>query len=142
MTPLKEFQARFGGEYNGIVTSECFAQALSIANSEKIQVIALLTDEEIDARGKIILADLRGHLKYEAALLGLGERKEFVFGQLPPEEYPDPLVEAHEEMMAERGHQPDEEEQTMEDLMAAPVAPAKTSPKKSPAKKKPTKKKR
>lgn len=137
MTPLKEFQARFGSEYNGIVTSECFAQALSISNAEKIQAIAALTDEEIDSKGKIILADLRGHLQYEAALLGLHERKEFVFGQLPPEEYPDPEKEAHEEMMSGSATIDDDEEAAaIEDMSTPAPPPAKTLRKTSTRRKK------
>lgn len=137
LTPLKEFQARHGSEYNGIITSEAFAQALAIANAEKVLAISVLTDEEIKQNGLIILADFRGHLRYEAALLGLHERKEFVFGTLPAEEYADPIVEAHEEMMAERGAEPDEEEQTIEDLATTLMVPkAKRLRKKAPGRKK------
>lgn len=125
MSPLKEFQARFGSEYNGIITSECFARALSIANAEKIQAIAALSDEDIQSKGAILLADLRGHLQYEAALLGLHERKEFVFSQLPAEEYPDQIQEAYDESQTAgaRDTEDDDEQSVIEELSSPPPKP-------------------
>lgn len=72
-----------------------------MAATEKIQEITQLSNEDISSKGAIILSDLRGHLKYESALLGLHEKKEFVFQQLGPEEYPDPIREAGEEAIAD-----------------------------------------
>lgn len=97
MSRLKEFQSRYGAQWASIVGSESFGAGLALASQEKIERILILDDDEIAARSAIILADLRGHLRYEAALLGLHERKELVFGELPEPEYPDPSSEKEEE---------------------------------------------
>lgn len=97
MSALKDFQNQHGSEWGGIVGTPAFAGALALAHRERLDKITALSDEEIANHGKIILSDLRGHLQYESVLLGLHEKKEFVFQQLPPEEYPDPAAEAREE---------------------------------------------
>lgn len=96
MSDLTDFQKQHGASWATIVQSPAFGAAFSIANIEKLQMVAALTDEEINTNGKIILADLRGHLKYETALISLHERKEFVFQEMPRETYPDPVKEAEE----------------------------------------------
>lgn len=96
MSDLTDFQKIHGANWATIVQSPAFGAAFSIANIEKLQMVAALTDEEINTNGKIILADLRGHLKYETALISLHERKEFVFQEMPRETYPDPVKEAEE----------------------------------------------
>lgn len=101
MSDLEQFQKNYGQAWAGITQSPAFIAAFTLANVEKLQAIALLTDEEINANGKIILADLRGHLKYENGLLALHQRKEFVFQDLPRETYPSPEEEALEEEKAE-----------------------------------------
>lgn len=97
MSSLKDFQAQHGSAWGELIGKPAFAAALALAHEEQIEKIRSLSDEEIAAKGAIILSDLRGHLKYEQALLGLHERKEFVFQQLGPEEYPDPEKEALDE---------------------------------------------
>lgn len=97
MSALKDFQNQHGSEWGGIVGTPAFAGALALAHRERLDKITALSDEEIANHGKIILSDLRGHLQYESVLLGLHEKKEFVFEQLPAEEYPDPAAEAREE---------------------------------------------
>lgn len=103
MSSLKEFQAQHGAEWGHLLGTPAFGAALALANQEKIQSILMLDDDEIATRGHIVLADLRGHLKYEAALIALHEKKELVFQQLDHEEYPDPIQEAAEQ--AEQEHQ-------------------------------------
>lgn len=98
MTDLERFQGEHGAAWSATVGSPAFLAAFTLSNLEKIQAIAVLTDDEIEAHGKIILADLRGHLKYETALIGLHERKTFVFGDLPEPDYPNPVVEAAAEL--------------------------------------------
>jgi len=96
LSSFKEFQNRFGRDWAELVGTPAFAAALALAHSERLSKITVLTDEEIAAHGQIILSDLRGHLQYENVLLGLHEKKEFVFQSLGPEEYPDPVKEANE----------------------------------------------
>lgn len=101
MTDLERFQGEHGAAWSATVSSPSFLAAFTLSNLEKIQVIAALTDDEIETHGKIILADLRGHLKYETALIGLHERKKFVFGDLPEPDYPNPVDEARAEELSE-----------------------------------------
>jgi hypothetical protein len=101
LSALEDFQAQHGRDWAQLIGTPAFASALALSNSEKIQEIVVLTDDEIATKGQIILADLRGHLKYESGLLGLHEKKEFVFQQLGAEEYPDPAREARDEALAE-----------------------------------------
>lgn len=101
MTSLERFQNEHGQSWSELIGTPAFASALSLANSEKIQKIIALTDDEIATNGHVILADLRGHLTYEAGLLALHEKKKLVFQDLGPEEYVDPIEEALRE--AEHG---------------------------------------
>lgn len=141
MSDLKRFQDRYGADWSLIVGGAPFAAAMTLLNLEKIGAIAELTDDEIATRGQIILADLRGHLKHENALLGLHEVKKFVFQNLPAEEYRDPAQEAHEE--AERatdGEQADGDQDGGPQIPFPP--PPKPTPRTAPKKKKlPAKKK-
>jgi len=105
MSTLKEFQAQHGAEWGHLLGTPAFGAALALANQEKIQSILMLDDDEISTRATVILADLRGHLRYEAALIALHEKKELVFQQLDHEEYPDPIEEAREQAEQE-GHEP------------------------------------
>lgn len=109
MTDLEVFQASHGRDWAEIVRTQAFPAALSIATSEKIQTILLLSDEEIATKAHIFLADLRGHLRYEAALLGLHEKKETVFSDGPMEDYStDPEREANE--MAQDREEPEDDQ--------------------------------
>lgn len=144
MSDLERFQKQFAPDWSLIVGGAPFAAAMTLLNVEKIRAIAELTDDEIATRGQIILADLRGHLKHENALLGLHEVKKFVFQNLPAEEYRDPAQEAHEEAERETDGDHADGDQYGGPQIPFPPAP-KTTPgpvikkKKLPAKKKPRK---
>lgn len=113
MTSLERFQSEHGQSWGELIGTPAFGAALALANAEKIQKIIALTDDEIATKGHVILADLRGHLTYEAAILALHEKKSFVFQQLGSEEYPDPVEEARlEDEREARGEQSDESEDT------------------------------
>lgn len=110
MSDLKQFQVVHGRAWSELVQSNAFGAALSLATSEKLKAITSLTDEEIRDKGIVILSDLRGHLCYESGLLGLHEKKEFVFQDVGEEQYPSPIEEALEESAG--GVQPVEETAT------------------------------
>lgn len=80
---------------------------MSLLNLRKIAGVAALSDEQIEKDGKLILADLRGHLNHENDLINLSTAQEFVFGEPVRETYPDPANEAAEESAEEtRNPQP------------------------------------
>lgn len=150
MSSLKDFQSQHGAEWSQLLGTPAFGAALALANSEKIQSILLLSDDEIATRGAIILSDLRGHLKYEAALLALHEKKELVFQGLGEEEYPDPIAEAAELAEQEQHDRGDEQHSSSGAFAGAPSAHEEIFPtpkkrgrppgkKKLPAKRKPRK---
>lgn len=144
MSDLERFQKQFGPDWAAIVASSPFAAAMTLLNVEKIRKIAELTDDEIATRGQIILADLRGHLKHENALLGLHEVKKFVFQNLAEEEYPNPEEEArHEAEREAEGIRADGDEHGGPQIPFPPPPKATPGPvikkKKLPAKKKPRK---
>lgn len=93
MSDLKTFREEHGDQWGAITQEPAFAGAMSHLNLEKIARIASLTDEEIEAHGKLILADLRGHLQHENDLFTLATKQDLTFRALPPEEYSDPLEE-------------------------------------------------
>lgn len=133
MSALEDFQARYGTDWASIVTSEPFAAALSIATAEKVQALASLTDEEIGTKGHIILAEMRGHLKYESALLGLHEKKETVFQTGPAEDYTtDPIREAHEESLRQFSQDPEALRPSPSGLSVRPPKEKTSPPKKKP----------
>lgn len=100
MSSLEAFQGEHGGRWATLIQSPEFNAAMTLVNSEKIQAIASLTDDEIAERGTIILADLRGHLQHENALVGLSELKKLVFQDLGEPTYPSPEEEARAEAQA------------------------------------------
>ncbi len=97
MNDLERFQAEHGAAWAATTQSPSFLAAFSIANIEKLQSIAALSDDEIATRGQVILADLRGHLNYETALISLHQPKKFVFQDLGPPTYPNPAEEIEEQ---------------------------------------------
>jgi hypothetical protein len=101
LTALEEFQNRYGRDWGELIGSPAFAAGLAVAREEKLKTITDFTDSEIVSKGQIVLADLRGFLQYESGLLGLHEKKELVFQQLGPEEYPSPVDEARDEALRE-----------------------------------------
>lgn len=149
MGALKDFQGSHGADWSRIVGTPAFAAALALAHKELLDPITHLTDDEIATRGTVILADLRGNLRHETMLLGLHERKEFAFGQLPGEEYYPPDKEALEE--AERGERGEEDDgglsgplpgPNLTDIFGATKTVRHKGPKISIAKSKPPKRKK
>lgn len=145
MSSLKDFQAAHGAAWSHLLGDPAFGAALALANQEKIQTILILSDDEIATRATVILADLRGHLRYEAGLLSLHEKKELVFQQLDHEEYPDPILEAAEQAEQEQ-EQGGEQHQSSGAFAGAPSAHEQIFPstrqrrkKKLPPKRKPRK---
>lgn len=140
MSALEDFQKRYGAAWGATVNSEVFAAALTLVHNEKLKEIAAIHDDQIHDRSQVLLADLRGHLRYEAALLGLHEKKIFVFQELGPEDYGDPVTEAFEQAEADRkaGLGEDDEPisvhatealQKMSDMMRTKPKPKKKPPK-------------
>lgn len=97
MTSTELFQKRHGADWGAIVTRPAFSAALLHVNSDVVQAITVLTDEEIDTHGKIILSDLRGALRHEAKLIELSVIHPELINDLPQSTYPSPEEEAAEE---------------------------------------------
>lgn len=87
MTPLEVFQKQHGQDWAKITRSPCFEAAMQLLNVEKVSDIAAMDDETMSKYGLQVLADLRGHLKHERALLTLHEERKFVFSDLPNDTY-------------------------------------------------------
>ena len=92
MSAMSDFQSEHGQAWGEIVNSPAFGAAMQLLNLEKMTMIAALAPEEIEAKGKLLLADLVGHLNHENNLASLGVRREFVFTEVR-ETYPDPVGE-------------------------------------------------
>jgi hypothetical protein len=101
MSDLENFQREHGDQWTSITQHPAFSAAMSLLNLRKIAGVAVLTDEQIEKDGKLILADLRGHLSHENDLINLSTAQEFVFGEPLRETYPDPATES--EQSAEPG---------------------------------------
>lgn len=127
MTALEQFLAQHGTEWTQIVNGRAWPAAMTLASVEKLERIAQLSDEDIRINGQIILADFRGHLQHENALSDLPTRKEFKFGGMPAETYPDPETEAYEETKAEL-HEPHTETFVFQPPIS--ISPTKEKPKK------------
>lgn len=93
MSDLENFQKEHGDQWATITQHPAFGAAMSLLNLRKIAGIAALSDEQIEKDGKLILADLRGHLNHENDLINLSTVQEFDFGIPVPETYPDPMEE-------------------------------------------------
>ena len=98
MGDLEDFQERHGAAWEEITQSPAFGAAMQFLNLAKIAQITALTPEEIESKGKLVLADLVGHLNHENDLMRLSARKEFKFGPSVTEDYPDPAQEAIEQL--------------------------------------------
>jgi hypothetical protein len=94
MSDLDNFQKEHGDQWATITQHPAFGAAMSFLNLRKIAGIAALTDEQIESSGKLVLADLRGHLNHENDLINLATAQDFVFGEPLRETYPDPAEEA------------------------------------------------
>lgn len=66
-----EFQAGHGEQWAAITGNPAFFAAMQVVSAEKLQSISKLTDEQIKEHGTAILADFRGHLGVENALIEL-----------------------------------------------------------------------
>lgn len=99
MSALTDFQEQHGQEWSAITATPAFSAAMLLLNMEKINAIAALTPEEIEAKGRLVLADFVGHLNHENGLASLAGRQEFVFTEVR-ETYPDPIVEHAQETVA------------------------------------------
>lgn len=97
MSDLEDFQRDHGDQWASITQHPAFGAAMSLLNLRKIAGIASLSDETIEVSGKLIVADLRGHLQHENDLINLATAKDFVFGTPLTETYPDPAEEAAEQ---------------------------------------------
>lgn len=93
MSTLTAFQKQHGAAYGQLVRSPAFQAALQLLNLRKIERISSLSDLEIETSGKLILADLRGHLSHENDLMSLHVQQETELSDLGPETYPDPEEE-------------------------------------------------
>lgn len=96
MSALQEFQNQHGQAWGEIVNSPAFTAAMMLLNAEKMAFIAALTPADIESSGKLILADLVGHLRHENDLAGLPTKEEFVFAEVK-EDYPNPIDELPDE---------------------------------------------
>lgn len=102
MSDLDNFQKEHGEAWNSIVQSPAFGAAMQHLNLQKIADITALTPEDIEAKGKLVLADLVGHLNHENNLVGLSVMKSLRFGEIR-EGYPDPEAEAISEHERQNG---------------------------------------
>lgn len=84
---VKDFQREHGPEFAKIIGSPAFMAAMELLDHEKADDITNLPNEDVEKYARIILADLRGHMKHEENLMTLHERKTFVIGDLPAETY-------------------------------------------------------
>lgn len=83
----EQFQKQHGEQWAGIVNNPAFLAAMQLCSGDKLKRMATITDAEIAAHGTAILADFRGHLQHENALIDLAvETTDTVF-DLPPETY-------------------------------------------------------
>lgn len=85
-----EFQEQFGPAWADITHNPAFFAALQLVSADKLRAMALITDEQIEANGKTILADFRGHLQLENALIELAVVETESGFDLPPETYSSP----------------------------------------------------
>lgn len=96
MNALEQFQQDHGAQWNQIIDSPAFGAAMLYLNTQKITSITQLSDDDIEARGKLVLADLRGHLNHENDLMRLHVMKSLEWNAAIPETYPSAEEEAAE----------------------------------------------
>lgn len=66
-----EFQAAHGAHWAQIVAHPSFFAAMQVCGSRRLKEIENLTVGQIEASGRVHLANFQGHLQTEAILLGL-----------------------------------------------------------------------
>lgn len=101
VTDLEIFQAQHGRSWTQLVNSPEYIAAMIYVHNQALDELLQITDEEKNTLGGVRLARFQGFLQHENALTGLPLMKEFKFGDLGPEEYPDPISEAREEAASE-----------------------------------------
>lgn len=85
-----EFQTVHGAEWASITDNPAFFAALQLISASKLERIAALSDDEIKEHGATILADYRGHLGVENALIDLAVAAREPDFDAPLETYEDP----------------------------------------------------
>lgn len=109
MTAIETFHKTFGGRWSEIVREPAFQEAMQIANLETIKEIGSLTPEQIKDNGTAILAELKGRLAHENALIELSVAEPRISRE-PEPEYPSPEEEALEAMKSNGEPPPNPEE--------------------------------
>ena len=98
---LAEFQKAYGAALLQITQSTPFREAMYLLNKAKLASITGLTPQMIERDGRVILANLVGHLQHEDDLMSLPTRtEEFVTEE--PEEYLSPTQAAEFEMLRQK----------------------------------------
>lgn len=82
-----EFQMAHGPTWSKIVAEPAFFAALQICGAERLSEIENLSAAEIEAHGKVHLANFQGHLKTESILLNLAVESQVDGFDLPPADY-------------------------------------------------------
>lgn len=83
----QEFQTAFGAAWAQITANPAFFAAMQVVSAGKLKEIATLSDDQIRENGVALLADFRGHLNVENALIDLAVEASDPIGDLPPETY-------------------------------------------------------
>jgi len=102
ISDLEEFQQVHGPAWLRMVQSDHFRAGLLLLNIRKLQSIATLTNQDIAAFSREIVADFRGHTKLENDLMSLHTMQEFTLPSEEAEEYFSPEQVAEMEMVKER----------------------------------------
>lgn len=96
MTKQEEFQQQHGAEFAQILQSNAFNAAMINLSISFMEVVRLMSDEDISKNAVVVLSDLRGKMRYQTDLISLG-----VVSETPPEiteEYVDQVKEHAAEM--------------------------------------------
>lgn len=83
----EEFQASHGPAWAELTRHPAFFAAMQLVSADKLAAIGRITDDEIRENGTAILADFRGHLQLENALIELAVSVGEPAFDLPPETY-------------------------------------------------------
>lgn len=82
-----EFHEAHGAEWAEFTSRPSFFAAMQLVSANKLESISKLTDEQISEHGKEILADFRGHINVENALIDLAVSSPENTFDMPPETY-------------------------------------------------------
>lgn len=94
---VDEFQKKWGTPWATLIRGEMWRDALTVSDlkSGVFRVVGL-DDNTIRESGAVLLAKQKGYALAVTTLSKLHEIKEFDFGALPKEDYPDPIKEHQE----------------------------------------------